>query len=74
MRLSKINQLHKYINYDKVDYRNSIFKNNHHRLDEKVVGAGNHDTILSNSKDRTYMTFNSKSPFGKQYIELYPNN
>ncbi|MFT7344392.1 MAG: hypothetical protein ACI9XP_000976 [Lentimonas sp.] len=35
MKLSKINQFHKYVNYEKVDYRDSIFKNNHYRLDEK---------------------------------------
>jgi hypothetical protein len=71
LKLSKINQLHKYQNYTYVDYRDNIFKNNFHRLDRQVVGAGNHDYIISNKKDRTYMTFCSKSPFGKLYNELY---
>jgi hypothetical protein len=71
LKLSKINQLYKYKNYKRVDYRDSIFRNHYARFDEKVNGAGNHDRILSNKKDKTYMTFDSQSPFGKQYNELY---
>ena len=70
LKLSKINQLSKYKNYKKVDYRDTIFKNNFHRLDKQVVGAGNHDYIISNKKDRTYMTFCSESPFGKKLKKL----
>ncbi len=71
LKLSKINQLHKYKSYTKVDYRDTIFKNNFHRLDEQVVGAGNHDCIISDKNTMTYMTFCSESPFGKKYNELY---
>jgi len=70
LKLSKINQLHKYKNFKKVDYCDSIFKNHYARLDEKVTGLGNHDSILSNNKDRTYMTFFSQSPFGNQYLAI----
>lgn len=71
LKLSKINQINKYKNYIKVDYRNSIFKNNFNRLNEKVIGAGNHDFIISNKKEKTFMTFNSESPFGKLFIHLW---
>jgi len=71
LKLSKITQYHKYKNYKNVDYCNTIFRNNFHRLDEKVTGAGNHDCIISNRKDKTYMTFCSESPFGKLYFELF---
>ena len=69
--LSKINKLHRYKNYTQVDYRDTIFKNNFYRLDKQVVGAGNHDCIISDKNNRTYMTFCSESPFGKKYNELY---
>ncbi len=64
--LHPIKKLKKFKKYNRRDFREFEFR--HDPLAQKVEGCGNHDMILINRNDKTFMTFYHKSPFG---IELY---
>ena len=71
LQLSKIDQFDPE-NFDWEDYRDTIFRLS--LLSLQVTGAGNHDHVLYDIEQKTYMSFDLRSPFGIMYLQNYSQN